>query len=400
MRTKCIKVTFRRRKTNEELIEYFLDEYRDGLEDLIIIEPEDEDTGKVKVSYTDGEREVADYIYDMELCDGISRYRMKMMEEKMGIYLCYASINNIECEANKIHIFLTVEMPWDNAEVPSVPNVVQTYTTVQCKPEPMVYTSKIVGVKHYVDDRQYEELEERVMRMESVMLRKELDNPHDPDAIAAYTTDNQKIGYIPKEDTCIIAGIMSNNDCLEAELSYMDFMSSTINIRIRTFIVTPVSVEHLFRRYTPIEVYRANYLFCKWGGIPEKDEAGLFDKSEQLIHFDKFAELPLSSQNRLAEIWMERMMKATVENPTNPGFRMAIPLELSVYETSWSELDLNNEPLLKLIEVENKMVAIYMRMRRNGFRGTPEEFVEEMELDSPSETVMKRMHYIYDYNRL
>jgi hypothetical protein len=65
------------------------------------------------------------------------------------------------------------------------------------------------------------------------------------------------------------------------------------------------------------------------------------------------------------------MVKANVENPTNPGLRMSVPLDLSVYGISWKDLDLNNQPILDLIELESKMVAIYVRMRRSGFGGTP-----------------------------
>lgn len=36
------------------------------------------------------------------------------------------------------------------------------------------------------------------------------------------------------------------------------------------------------------------------------------------------------------------MVKANVENPTNPGQRMNVPLDFSVYGTSWKDLDFNN----------------------------------------------------------
>ena len=94
------------------------------------------------------------------------------------------------------------------------------------------------------------------------------------------------------------------------------------------------------------------------------------------------------------------MTKATVENPTNPGLRMTVPLDLSVYGTSWKKINLRDEAKLALIEAENKMIAIYVRTRRMGYKFSPEEFVEEMNLNELGETIMKRMHYIYDNNRL
>lgn len=160
------------------------------------------------------------------------------------------------------------------------------------------------------------------------------------------------------------------------------------------------SAEKLFGKYTPIEVYRANYVYRKWGGITEKEESDMFDKNKQLIDFNKFNNLPINLQDRLADTWLERMRKANVENPTNPGLRMNVPLDLSVYGTSWKEIDLNNEILLDLIETENKMLAIYVRARRMGYNLSPEDFVVEMNLDDMGETIMKRMHVVYDNNML
>nr|DAL63031.1 MAG TPA_asm: hypothetical protein [Caudoviricetes sp.] len=161
-----------------------------------------------------------------------------------------------------------------------------------------------------------------------------------------------------------------------------------------------ISAEKLFNKYTPIEVYRANYVYRKWGGIAEKGESDLFEKDKQLIDFDKFNSLPINLQDRLADTWLDRMKKTTVENPTNPGLRMNVPLDLSVYGTSWKELDLSNEPLLNLIETENKILAIYVRTRRMGYRLSPEEFVAGMNLDNMDGTIMKRMHDVYDNNRV
>lgn len=38
---------------------------------------------------------------------------------------------------------------------------------------------------------------------------------------------------------------------------------------------------------------------------------------------------------------------------------MSVPFDLSVYVTIWKDLDLKNQPILDLIELESKMVAIY-----------------------------------------
>lgn len=398
MKRKTISVSFHFRPNTEDALESLIDEFESGEEDLISLFAESEE-GKIAVSYQYVDQEVNVYFRDSELWEGIQEYTSEMIAQQK-IYIPHPYITDMVRNGNALHVRMVLDMPWDNAGIPSLPDTEQVYKAVHGNPEPMLYQSKIVGVKYHVEKKQYEELEKRVMRMEPVMLRKEPDNPQDPDAIAAYTSDKLKIGYITKEDIHTIGGLMGENDCMEAELAYMDFMSGSINIRIRTVITTSVLAEDLFRKYTPVEVYRANYVFRRWGGLPENEESGIFDKNKQLIHFDEFAGLSVSNQNTLARKWMERMVKADVENPTSPGLRMSVPLDLSDYGTSWKELDLNNEVLLDLIEVESKMVAIYIRMRRSGFKGTPEEFTEEMGVDDVSESVMKRMHYIFDNNRL
>jgi hypothetical protein len=73
---------------------------------------------------------------------------------------------------------------------------------------------------------------------------------------------------------------------------------------------------------------------------------------------------------------------------------------LSVYGTNWKKINLRDEAKLALIEAENKMIAIYVSTRRMGYKFSPEEFVEEMNLNELGETIMKRMHYIHDNNRL
>lgn len=400
MRQKTIKVSYRVRSSNEFELESLIDDFENGMTDMISLYPEDCDTGKMAATYFYGDKEINAYFYDMELCEGINKYSDKAFQELNSIYTCTPEIINVERDVNIIHVEMRVYMPWDNEVIPQPPVMEQKYVSTKGQPEPMIYVCKVVGVKHYMVGEQYEELEKKVQCMEHITLRREPDNPYDNKAIAAYTKENIKIGYIAKEYIPIVNMLMSKNEELDAELSYMDFMASSINIRICSNVCFSIAAESLFQQYTPIEVYRANYVFRKWGGIPEKEESGLFSKTEQTIDFTKFSMLPISIQDRIANIWIERMVKANVENPTNQGLRMSVPLDLSVYGTSWKDLDLNNQPILDLIELESKMVAIYVRMRRSGFGGTPEEFLEEMDINEPNETVMIRMHYIYDNNRL
>lgn len=292
MKQKTITVNYRVRTTNEDIIESMIEEYGDNVEDIIALFAEAEDEGRIAASYQYGDREVNAYFYDNEIWEGITQYSLEQIQQGV-IYIPHPYITSMERNGNIVRVEMILDMPWDKAEIPALPDTEQTYT---------------------------------------------------------------------------------------AESS--------------------VTAEKLFNAYTPIEVYRANYVFRKWGGIAEKGEAGLFDKEKQLIDFDKFNSLPIDLQDRLADSWLVRMTKATVENPTNPGFRMSVPLDLSVYGTSWKELDLNNELFLNFIEAENKMLAVYIRTRRMTRNLSPEEFVAEMNLEDMGETIMKRMHYIHDNNML
>lgn len=288
----------------------------------------------------------------------------------------------------------------DTRKIPVEPLSPQlTYEPSPSVPQTVHYQSRITGIKHCLDEKQYEEFENTVFRRKSVRLIPEPENQFDGNAIAAYTADGVKCGYIAREETAMIKSLMEEPD-FKASLFYMDFMAGSAKIEITVRTSVSLYLMKLFCQYTPFELCKANYLYLRWGGIPDSTEEGIFSPDELSMDFDRLSQLELMYQDRLAQEWEERMKKATVENPTNKKFKMSVPLDLSVYGTSWKEIDVSNQPLLDLIEIENKMLAIYIRMRRQGFRGTPEEFMDEMQVESPNETIMKRMHYIYDNNRL
>lgn len=288
----------------------------------------------------------------------------------------------------------------DTRKIPVEPLSPQlTYEPSPSVPQTVHYQSRITGIKHCLDEKQYEEFENTVFRRESVRLIPEPENQFDGNAIAAYTADGVKCGYIAREETAMIRSLMEEPD-FKASLFYMDFMAGSAKIEITVSTSVSLYLRKLFCQYTPFELCKANYLYLRWGGIPDSTEEGIFSPDELSMDFDRLSQLELMYQDRLAQEWEERMKKATVENPTNKKSRMSVPLDLSVYGTSWKEIDVSNQPLLDLIEIENKMLAIYIRMRRQGFRGTPEEFMDEMQVESPNETIMKRMHYIHDNNRL
>lgn len=400
MKTKNITINFRVRPNNAEALLDFIDEYQDGNEDLIALHVADMETGKMEAVYDNGEKEVKAYFNDPLLCEGLMAYSLESIKEGRGIYICYPDIQDISREANSIRVNLLVEMPWYTEQVPAEPEHPQLdYTPSEHLPQTVHYGSKITGLKHCMDENDYEKFESRVTNCEEIRLIPEPENPYDKNAIKAYTADGQQAGYIVREDTGMVRKLMEMPE-FKATLYYMDFMAGSARIEITVETSCSLGAMKLFSKYTPIEVCRANYLFRRWGGIPEKEENGIFAKDTLRLDFDKFNSLDIVYQDRLAGFWEERMEKATVENPDFPNARMNVPLDLSVYGISWETIDLRNTNLLDLIEAENKMLAIYIRARRKGIQMSPEEFNEEVTGGELSETVLKRMHDVYDNNRL
>lgn len=288
----------------------------------------------------------------------------------------------------------------DTRKIPLEPASPQfTYEPSSSTPQTVHYQSRITGIKHCLDEKQYEEFESTVFKKESVSLIPEPENPFDRNAIAAYTSDGVKCGYIAREETAMIKELMEEPDC-KARLFYMDFMAGSAKIEITLSTSVSLYAKRLFSKYTPYEVCKANYLYLRWGGIPDSSEEGIFSSEELRMDFDRFSQLELMYQDQIAQEWEYRMGKATVENPDRPKARMSVPLDLSVYGTSWKDIDLHDTSLIDRIETENKMLALYIRMRRKGMNLSPEECNEQLADGTLTDTVLKRMHFEYDNNRL
>ena len=92
--------------------------------------------------------------------------------------------------------------------------------------------SFIAGIK-YRDN--YEEMLSKLSEGMEVQLRKDPDNPYDPDAIAVYN-GNDHLGYIPKRDIPAIV-LNMEDDSLAAEIEYVD--------EENVDLVVPVTFERL-----------------------------------------------------------------------------------------------------------------------------------------------------------
>lgn len=101
----------------------------------------------------------------------------------------------------------------DTRKIPVEPLSPQlTYEPSPSVPQTVHYQSRITGIKHCLDEKQYEEFENTVFRRESVRLIPEPENQFDGNAIAAYTADGVKCGYIAREETAMIKSLMEEPD--------------------------------------------------------------------------------------------------------------------------------------------------------------------------------------------
>lgn len=135
----------------------------------------------------------------------------------------------------------------DNTESPSVGGVVKQYIPTyeicyidgQGKYQKRTIknanmNSFIAGIK-YRDN--YEEMISKLSEGMEVQLKKDPDNPYDPDAIVVYNGGDH-LGYIPKRDIPAIV-LNMDNDCLAAEVDYVE--DDNVDL------IIPVSFERILQ---------------------------------------------------------------------------------------------------------------------------------------------------------
>lgn len=398
MKTKKITARFRINERTADAVESLFDDYCNEEDNILSFYLNENDSDKIDIIYFYGDYELKYTFYDPEFASGYSAFIGELANE-MKIYSGnHPLITDAAMERYELLVELTILMPWENdSQADDIPE--QEYVPARKDPEPILFQTTIVGINHHVDEGRREDLEQAVMKMPLCRLEAEPDNPYDPNAVAVCLDGFGKIGYIVKGDAGTVAEMVKGGKITEAIATYMDYMGGSIKLSIHAVTDISQKAANLFSRYTPMEVYKANYFHKFLEGKFEREEEGIIDWENRKIDFDKFAELPISTQDRLAETWAERMVKADVPNPDNPKWRMSVRLDLADYGTSWKEIDIADELKLKLIELESKMLAVYVRARRKGFRYSPEDFMKEMDFEA-NESLIKRMHYEYDNNRI
>lgn len=398
MKTKKITARFCINERTADAVESLFNDYCNEEEDLLSFYLNENDSDKIDIIYFYGDYELKYTFYDPEFASGYSAF-IRMLASEMKVYRGNIPlITDATMEGDELLMELTILMPWENdAQADDIPE--QEYVPAKKNPESFTVQTTIVGLNHHVDESRREDLEQEIMKMPLCKLEAEPDNPYDPNAVAVYLDGFGKIGYIARGDAGTIAEMIKEGKITEAIATYMEYMGNSIKLSIHAVTDISQKAANLFSRYTPMEVYKANYFHKFLGGKFEQEEEGVIDWENRKIDFNKFAELSISNQDRVAETWAERMVKADVPNPDNPKWRMGVRLDLADYGTSWKEIDIADELKLKLIGLESKMLAVYVRARRKGFRYSPEDFMKEMDFEA-NESLIKRMHYEYDNNRI
>lgn len=405
MKTKAIQIKAWINDYSVFAIQHLLDQMSEGEEAHLNIALYDLSQKRLSAFYSFENYEINESFIDEEICADYLSVQSASPESDCS-KIREANITGVEISEDGAHILFSVEVPLFASETKAKQSAApvplaqpQEVTFTPGTPELQKYSISIVGIRHHASDETYATLTRLSRSNGTILLRHEPGNEKDSQAVSAYLRTGEKVGYVAAQFLPVVFREVKKCCELSAQLTYMQQNGSTATALLKFESDTSVMAVHLFSRYTPAEVYKANYLHLQWGGIFEPGETDLLATDEQRIYLDRFFALPIDEQNQIAAEWEHRLQKATVENPTNPGRRMTVPLPLSAYDTSWAQLDLTDTALIERIEQDNKVVALYFRYRRTEPGGTmvsPQEFVDEVVKVSAGEELMKRLQEVFD----
>lgn len=405
MKTKSVKISIRIEDDALQGVLHIIDLVSAGEEAEFDITVDDFEKNKLEAYYEYDGSEINGTFIDRQVCEDYFTVQSAAIESDK-LYQCKGSIVNVTLSDNKERVLFDVEVPLfaceeeEEQQTISAPlSEAQVIPFIAGTPELQKYEIRIVGIRHHASEETYACLKELSRKRGEVMIRHEPDNKTDPSAVGVFLSSGEKIGYVASQYLPVVfPAVRDCSDCT-AIITYMENegASATALMKFESG-VSAMSVQ-LFSQYTPAEVYKAYYLYRQWGGILEKEEKDLFATDEHRIDFDSFFAMDITDQNRIASLWEERLRKATVENPTNPGRRMNVPLDLSWYGTSWKDFDIANTKLIQTIEQDNKVMAIYFRYRRTepgGLMVSPREFVDEVVKVDASEELINRLEEVFE----
>jgi hypothetical protein len=78
----------------------------------------------------------------------------------------------------------------------------------------LLLSTNVAGFRYYGGDRVWT----RINQGDSVTLRREPGNPHDGRAVALYWQE-EKLGYLPRKDNTVIAGLLDQNAPVDAHVA-------------------------------------------------------------------------------------------------------------------------------------------------------------------------------------
>ena len=315
----------------------------------------------------------------------------KATEKCYGVLFHYQDANSEFSSSQRIFFHVKIYMPWTvYKKIPLVPEKLQETPSFETKQGgEQKYVAKLVGFKFCLKEDELEEVDRYFYDFSNVIhLKAEDDNPFDPNAIAAFMDNGKKIAYVAKENAQILRPLLNEGKELKATPDRFDFTTATIRMSLPCN--KSLEMESLFSKYKPIEVYKAHYLNVYWGGSDTLVERRIFNSNEQTINFEELLSLPIEQQNYLAEEWKDNMNKVSVDNPTNLGLKMNVHLDLSIYGTSFTDIDLSDITLLDTIEEDNKKTTLFVRLSREGHVSTLNEFIKE-HCSNANETLKQRL---------
>lgn len=108
------------------------------------------------------------------------------------------------------------------------------------------YTVALVGVSQpNPDGSDRHEIIKRCSRGEPLELRREPENPSNPNAVAVYRTTGQQIGYLSRKNAAWVAEIMDRGAEVAAEVQDLQRSGSLFNRQYSMFIdlTTPGAVD-------------------------------------------------------------------------------------------------------------------------------------------------------------
>lgn len=347
--------TFREKltKENEAIFSSIKDSLDGGNTVMMDVEIVNEKKGEITISgYGFSER-----MKDKPYVDNLIKYG----------YQPIAPVFDILKIGEYLYIKLFLPYPWlPDREPIGNPEVGQQVPDLSMpKSEEQQLEVRIVGIKHHATEEDVIELKQMSKDGGKITLMAEPDNDKDPYAVRACLPNGKTIGYVKSESAPFLSQILQSGVELQSEVRYVDYKDEFADITIKLEYNKSIEMVNLFSKHTPQAIYKALFMRRRWLAWWEDEEDKLLDPNEMLLNFDYLLSFPINTQNRLASSFGDLMKKVSVDNPTNPGLMMTVPLDLSVYGTSWEDIDLvKDNHLIDIIDSENKMMAIFLRVQR------------------------------------